>query len=205
MTDLIGALQDSGFDVWITTASPQYVIDAIAPLLGVEPHHVLGIRNQIDAAGKLTARFVGCGDVADGLDTLITFDQGKRCWINKGIFHEPVASQRAKNPDPARRPVFSAGDSDTDLAFVQDATVLKLAINRNKTQLMCSAYADLDKPAAAQKWIIQPMFISPKGKKSSPYACDTAVDADGARVTDENAAVFTKTYEDNIYQLPPPQ
>lgn len=196
MTDLIGALQDSGFDVWITTASPQYVIDAIAPLTGVEPDHVLGIRNQVDAAGKLTARLVGCGTVADGLDTLITFDEGKRCWINKAIFREPPAAQMPRNPDPARRPVFSAGDSDTDIAFVKDATVLKLAINRNKAQLMCNAYAN-----AGNKWLIQPMFLSPKGKKSSPFACTTATDADGVRITDENGAAFTRDYEDTVYAL----
>ena len=202
MADLIGALQDSGFDVWVTTASPQYVVDAIAPLVGIEPHHVLGIKNQIDAAGKLTARFLGCGAVADGLDTLITFDQGKRCWINKSVFHEPPGSQSAKNADPARRPVFSAGDSDTDIAFVQDATVLKLAINRNKTQLMCSAYADLEKPVAAQKWLIQPMFVSPKAKKPSNYPCDTTLDADGARIVDESGSAFSKTYEDTVFALP---
>ena len=39
--------------------------------------------------------------------------------------------------------VFAAGDSSTDLTFLEDATALRLVINRNDPALMCSAYAGL--------------------------------------------------------------
>ena len=41
----------------------------------------------------IAANFLGCGNVADGNKTLITYDQGKRCWINKVIFKEPAATR----------------------------------------------------------------------------------------------------------------
>ena len=60
---------------------------------------------------------------------------------------------------PAKRPVFGAGDSDTDITFLQDASVLKLAINRNRQELMCNAYNNYQ-----DKWMINPMFIRPLGQ-----------------------------------------
>src|SRR5207244_59042 len=41
MHDLVGALQENGFDVWVTTASPQFVIEPIAEMVGVSADHVL--------------------------------------------------------------------------------------------------------------------------------------------------------------------
>ncbi len=47
-----------------------------------------------------------------------------------------------------------------------DSTEMRLAINRNKTEIMCHAYDNED-----GKWIINPMFIDPKGEMDEPYAC----------------------------------
>ena len=179
MHDLVGALQENGFDVWVTTASPQFVIEPIAEMVGVSADHVLGIRTVV-VNGVTTATRQGCGTSGDSATAPITFDQGKRCWINKVIFHQLPENQMAVNPDLAKRTVFSAGDSDTDIAFVKDATTLKLAINRNKTQLMCNAYANYQ-----DKWLVQPMFLNPKPAKTSAYACSTARDAAGAIIVDE--------------------
>lgn len=179
MRDLVETLQENGFDVWIVTASPQFVIEPIAELVNVPRDHVIGIRTTI-VNGKTTTTLQGCGGIADGPDAPITFDTGKRCWINKVIFHEPDANQLGVNPDPARRPTLSAGDSDTDIAFVKDATGLKLAINRNKMELMCNAYANYQ-----GKWVIQPMFINPKGQKTSGYDCPNALDHAGNPIVDE--------------------
>jgi hypothetical protein len=179
MRDLVETLQENGFDVWIVTASPQFVIEPVAELVNVPRDHVLGIRTTL-VGGKTTAILQGCGGIADGVDAPITFDTGKRCWINKVIFHEPDASQLAVNPDPAKRPTLSAGDSDTDIAFVKDATGLKLAINRNKMQLMCNAYSNYQ-----GKWFVQPMFISPKPQKVAGYDCPGAKDAAGNSIVDE--------------------
>ena len=180
MRELIAVLQASGFDVWVITASPQQVIDAVSEeLVGIPRSRVIGIR-QVVEHGRLTAHTQGCGPVADGDDTMITYDEGKRCWINKVIFREPAERQLAVNPDPARRAVFAAGDSDTDIAFVKDATVLKLAINRGKIQLMCNALANHE-----DRWLFQPMFLLPRTRRTTPYPCSTARDARGDLIVDE--------------------
>ncbi len=194
--DLIGALDANGFEVWIVTASPQYVVDAVAEeLVGVPAWRVIGIRTTV-VGGVTTSLFQGCGGVPDGNTSMITFDEGKRCWINKVIFREPEATQLAPNLDPARRAVFVAGDSDTDIAMIKDASVLKLAINRNKTQLMCNAYSNLD-----GRWLVQPMFLSPKGPKAGGYSCDTALDAAGAPIVDEAGDPMAHQ-EDTVSALP---
>ena len=102
-----------------------------------------------------------------------------------------------RNPDPAKRPVFAAGDSDTDLTFLQDATGLKLALNRNKKELMCNAYGN-----AGGRWLVNPMFIEPRPQQAQPYACATSacrdvegaavacVDEDGKPIPDQSDTVF---------------
>lgn len=125
---------------------------------------------------------------ANGQTSLITYYAGKRCWINKVIFGEPAASQLAPNPDPSKRPVFVAGDSDTDLAMLKDATVLKLVIERHKLEVSCNAWANYQ-----NKWLHQPMFIEPKSAPAAgAFACPTGVDPDGAPIKDESGAQFPK-------------
>ncbi|HZH74790.1 MAG TPA: haloacid dehalogenase-like hydrolase [Archangium sp.] len=197
MVDLVETLQDNGFDVWVLTASPQFVVDAVSEeLTGIKPNRVIGIRLVTDAQGRVTPRIQGCGTVADGADTLITYDQGKRCWINKVIFRQPVEQQLARQPDASKRQVFAAGDSDTDLSFVQDATHLKLAINRARVQLMCNAYAN-----RGGQWLVQPMFVNPRAKAAN-YPCTTALDAAGQPIVDEAGNRFTQDYEDRVFALP---
>ncbi|MCX5197749.1 haloacid dehalogenase-like hydrolase [Streptomyces sp. NBC_00249] len=174
--DLIKNLQRAGFDVWISSASPQPVVEVWAQGVGVKADHVIGIRNTTTRGGKYTAHLQGCGSVKDGADTMITYIDGKRCWINKEIFG--VRGPAAEKVQPAaRRQVFAAGDSDTDISFLRDATALRLVVNRNKNELMCRAYDNSD-----GKWIVNPMFIEPKKQKSSPYPCSTTgyVDHDGS-------------------------
>ncbi|MET8751449.1 haloacid dehalogenase-like hydrolase [Streptomyces sp. NPDC004667] len=172
--DLIKGLQKAGFDVWISSASPQPVVEVWAQGVGVKADHVIGIRNTT-RNGKLTAHLQGCGSVKDGADTMITYIDGKRCWINKEVFG--VRGPAAEKVQPAsRRQVFAAGDSDTDISFLRDATALRLVVNRNKNELMCRAYDNSD-----GKWIVNPMFIEPKKQKTSPYPCSTTgyTDHDG--------------------------
>ena len=73
------------------------------------------------------------------------------------MIYKDNSSNALKKAPEENRPVFAAGDSDTDLTFVQDARVLKLVINRNKSGLMCNAYSN-----DGHKWLINPMFIEPK-------------------------------------------
>lgn len=181
--DLIGALHENLFDVWVVSASPQHVVEPVAERVGVSEDRVIGIRSVL-VDGKLTADLEGCGTVADKVNTLITYDEGKRCFINKVIYKLPAGDQMKVAPE-AKRPVFAAGDSDTDIAFLKDATALKLAINRNKTQLMCNAYANYQ-----DKWLAQPMFIAPRACKTTPFACSAALDAAGNPIVDEAGTRF---------------
>lgn len=179
IADLIGALQADGFDVWVLSASPQPVVEAFAAHVDVPADHVVGIRAVVDDAGQLTADLQGCGAVADGEDSQITYLEGKRCWMNKVIFGVEGPAAAEVQTDDARRPVFAAGDSDTDVAFLQDAIGLRLAINRNKKELMCNAYHDF-----GGNWLVNPMFIAPKERLEGGYACsvDACKDSTGAGV-----------------------
>ncbi|MFD6110366.1 haloacid dehalogenase-like hydrolase [Streptomyces yangpuensis] len=173
--DLIDSLRKAGFDVWISSASPQAVVEVWAESVGIDAGHVIGIRNTTTRGGAYTSHLQGCGSVADGADTMINYIDGKRCWINKEVFG--VRGPAAEKIQPAaRRQVFAAGDSDTDISFLRDATALRLVVNRNKNELMCRAYDNSD-----SKWIVNPMFIEPKKQRTSPYPCSTTgyVDHDG--------------------------
>ncbi|MEU7555660.1 haloacid dehalogenase-like hydrolase [Streptomyces sp. NPDC044571] len=163
--DLIRSLQQAGFDVWISSASPQPVVEVWAKGVGIGPDHVIGIRNTTTRGGRFTSHLQGCGSVEDGADTMITYIDGKRCWINQEVFGVRGAAAEKVQP-PARRQVFAAGDSDTDISFLRDATALRLVVNRNKNELMCRAYDNSD-----GKWIVNPMFIEPKKRKTTPYPC----------------------------------
>ncbi|MEV8535868.1 HAD family hydrolase [Streptomyces sp. NPDC051211] len=165
--DLIAALHKAGFDVWISSASPQPVVEVWAAGVGIDAKHVIGIRNTTTYGGRFTPHIQGCGTVRDGADTMITYIDGKRCWINREVFGVRGAAAERIQP-PARRQVFAAGDSDTDISFLRDATALRLAVNRNKNELMCRAYDNSD-----GRWIVNPMFIEPKMQKPGPYPCAT--------------------------------
>jgi len=167
--DLIAAAQSRGYDVWIISASPQDVVEAFAPMAGVAGDHVIGIRQLTDAGGRLTYDLQGCGTVADGDDSLISYIEGKRCWVNKVVFGDTDRTAIQRRAD-GQRQVFAAGDSDTDIEFLRDATY-RFVLNRNKKELMCYAYYD---DGGADHWLVNPMFIEPKAQASAPYACSTA-------------------------------
>lgn len=166
VADLLEVTASHGYDVWIITASPQDVIQTFAPMVGIPADHVVGIRSMVDGAGKLTYRFEGCGTLADGTGAMIPYIQGKRCWINQVIYGDTTATAMLRRPD-GDRPVFAAGDSDTDIEFMRDAQY-RLVINRNKTELMCHAYYN-----ANDRWRVNPMFIQPRAAKATPYPCST--------------------------------
>ncbi|AZM57486.1 hypothetical protein DMA15_06315 [Streptomyces sp. WAC 01529] len=193
--DLIRTLKKAGFDVYVVSASPEPVAEVWARGVGIDARHTIGIRN-VTARGKLTAHLKGCGTVEDGDDSMITYIDGKRCWINQEIYG--VRGAAAEKVQPAsRRQVFAAGDSDTDISFLRDATGLRLVLNRNKNELMCRAYDNGD-----GRWLINPMFIEPKGEKADPYPCATTGYTerdggqgpvrrpDGSVIPDQNDTVF---------------
>ncbi|TJZ43591.1 haloacid dehalogenase-like hydrolase [Streptomyces piniterrae] len=164
--DLIHTLKKAGFDVYIVSASAEPIVRAWAPGVGIHRDHVIGIRNVV-SAGKLTTGVQGCGDVKDTNGEVLTYMDGKRCWINKEIYG--VKGARAwQQQDPEHRAAFAAGDAETDVTFVSDATAGRLAINRNKPEFMCRAYDNSD-----GRWLINPMFIEPKQQQTKLYPCAT--------------------------------
>ncbi|MEU8758301.1 haloacid dehalogenase-like hydrolase [Streptomyces sp. NPDC048659] len=193
--DLIRALKGAGFDVWIVSASPEPVVDVWAGGVGVAPDHALGIRNTTEH-GRLTSHLKGCGTVRDGEDRMITYIDGKRCWINQEIFGVRGPAAERVQP-PARRQVLAAGDSDTDISFLRDATGLRLVLNRNKNELMCRAYDNGD-----GRWLVNPMFIEPKKRKTTAYPCATtgytAPDGTPAPVRRTDGSVIADQ-QDSVY------
>ena len=164
--DLISVTKSYGYDTWIITASPQDVIAAFAPLVGISADHVIGIRSMTDSAGKVTYKFEGCGSVPDDEAKMIPYIQGKRCWVNKVVYGDTTPTAMLRRLDGERQ-VFAAGDSDTDTEFLRDATY-RLVINRQKKEVMCYAYYN-----DHDHWRINPMFIQPKSQLSSAYPCST--------------------------------
>src|SRR5690606_25135018 len=140
MVSLITAAREAGLDVWIVSASAQPLVEELAGRVGIAPDRGVGGRMQVGEDGKLTSTPQPCGNTSS---EVMTYHEGKRCWINKVILGLPEAEQLAPTPSQLA-PVLVAGDSDTDLAMLQDATGLRLVINRQRPLLMCHALGDGD-------------------------------------------------------------
>ncbi|MEU3355508.1 haloacid dehalogenase-like hydrolase [Streptomyces sp. NPDC037389] len=174
--DLIRTLKAAGFDVYIVSASSEPIAEAWSSGVGLDAKHTIGIRN-VTKHGRLTTAIKGCGGVETGRGDALPYMDGKRCMINQEIFKIKGAAAW-KQQDPAHRIALGAGDADTDVTFVNDATGAHVAINRNKSELMCRAFDDAD-----GRWVANPMFIDPMPRKSGTYPCSTtgATAADGSR------------------------
>ncbi|MGK5642681.1 haloacid dehalogenase-like hydrolase [Streptomyces sp. URMC 126] len=165
--DLIRTLKAAGFDVYIVSASSEPIAEAWSGGVGLDRAHTIGIRSIVKN-GRLTPGIKGCGDVKDGMGEALPYMDGKRCMINEHIFG--IKGAKAwKQQDFRHRIALGAGDADTDVTFVGDATGAHLAINRNKAELMCRAYDNED-----GRWVANPMFIDPMPRKTGAYPCATA-------------------------------
>jgi phosphoserine phosphatase len=175
--DLIRTLQQARFDVYIVSAGFEPVTEVWSRGVGVDAAHTIAIRSVLDRRGRITTRTEGCGDVPASRGEVIPYIDGKRCWINQEIYGVRGAAAWRKQ-DVAHRPALAAGDADTDVTFVGDATGAHLAINRNKSELMCRAYDDAD-----GRWLVNPMFIEPLPRRPDPYPCSTTAynEPDGSR------------------------
>lgn len=100
---LIQRLQAAGVDVYIVSASNQWIINAGAPALGVPLDHAIGVRLEV-AQQQVTAHII----------PPMTFRQGKVDAIKKYI---------------GKQPVLVSGDSITDYEMLQYASRLQLVIN----------------------------------------------------------------------------
>ncbi|MBP7433923.1 haloacid dehalogenase-like hydrolase [bacterium] len=150
---LIDELFKTGFDVWIISASPQILVETFAKRAGIDPKNVVGVRN-VTENGLLTYDLKGCGPFRDKDNRMMTYRIGKRCWMNELIFGITGTTALLPAEDLSKRPLFAAGDSDTDVHFMMDAKGLRLLINRNKPEITKMAVENIDR-----LWIINEPFI----------------------------------------------
>ncbi|UYM06505.1 HAD family hydrolase [Solicola gregarius] len=193
--DLIRTLKFAGFDVWVVSASPKETADVWGIGVGVPRHHTIGIRS-LTTKGVLNGHLEGCGGIADGDDAIMPYIDGKRCFINKEILG--IEGEAQLDPAPAdQRQALAGGDATTDVTMLRDATGVRVALNRNKDELMCRAYHNLD-----GRWVVNPMFIEPMPKREEPYPCSTTAyeDADGnlGPVIDDDGNVIPDQ-EDTVF------
>ncbi|WP_406166799.1 haloacid dehalogenase-like hydrolase [Streptomyces sp. NBC_00996] len=193
--DLIRTLQRAGFDVYIVSAGSEPVTEVWSRGVGIDARHTVAIRSVLDRHGRITTWNQGCGDVPANRGEAIPYIDGKRCWINQEIYGVRGAAAWQRQ-DRRHRPAIAAGDADTDVTFVGDATGAHLVLNRNKSELICRAYDDAD-----GRWVINPMFIDPLPRRKDPYPCSTSAynapdgskgpvrEADGSVVPDQEDAV----------------
>ncbi|MGI5453263.1 haloacid dehalogenase-like hydrolase [Streptomyces sp. CA-249302] len=165
--DLIRTLHRAGFDVYIVSAGSEPITEVWSRGVGIDAAHTIAIRSVLDRRGRITVWNQGCGGVPATRGAAIPYIDGKRCWINQEIYgvQGPAAWQRQPWP---YRPALAAGDADTDVTFVGDATGAHLVLNRNKPELMCRAHDDTD-----GRWLVNPMFIDPMPRRPAPYPCST--------------------------------
>ena len=162
MVQLMEQLRRRGFEIWIASASPQNVVEAFASELGIPADHVIGIRSVLDAGGRITHGLQGCGRVKDGENRMLTYIEGKRCWIKKVI---------------GRRAALVAGDATTDISMLRDATGLRLVIDRGYPELMCYA---LNGERAGQGWAVNPMLYEAAPARKRALPCSTTACVNGA-------------------------
>lgn len=193
--DLIRTLKKAGIEPYVVSASPKEFADVWGGGVGIDRKHTLGV-SQLTKHGKLTGHLRGCGGQSDGDDSIMTYIDGKRCFINQDILG--IKGKRALEPAPdLMRPVLAGGDADTDVSMLRDATGVRVLLNRNKDEVMCRAYDNVD-----GRWAVNPMFIQALPKKEEPYPCSTSgyidVGGDPGPVTrDDNTTIPDQ--EDTIH------
>lgn len=165
--DLIHTLRRAGFRVYVVSAGAEPVTEVWSRAVGVDAAHTIAIRSVLDHRGRITVRNEGCGGVPASRGAVIPYIDGKRCWINQEVYGVRGAPAWKRQPWK-HRPALAAGDADTDVTFVGDATGAHLVINRNKPELMCRAYDDAD-----GRWLVNPMFLAPLPRRPEPYPCST--------------------------------
>ncbi|AUI62831.1 hypothetical protein [Amycolatopsis sp. BJA-103] len=174
--DLVATLNKAGFSTWVVSASPKEFADVWGSAIGIPPSRTLGIYSQT-TNGRINGHLEGCGGHADGADEIMTYIDGKRCFINERILG--IRGAKAMEAAPAaKRQALAGGDATTDVTMLHDATGVRVTLNRNKDELMCRAYDNAD-----GKWAVNPMFIEPFPALNRTYPCSTTAyeNADGTR------------------------
>lgn len=115
MRALIARMQSNGFDVWVVSASSQYVIEPYASSVGIPAERVIGIRPVV-SGDRLTYGIEACGEASPGNDnsaavdrSVIPYMDGKRCWVNRVVFGDRSAGAWERTVESSgRRAVFAA-------------------------------------------------------------------------------------------------
>jgi phosphoserine phosphatase len=152
MVELVAALEAVSVECFVVSASPQALVEAVAAEARIPAGRVVGVRFERDAEGRMTGRFARCGDEAPDAPVM-SWKEGKRRWIRREIFGV------ADDAGPAGvevRPVFGAGDSEGDLPMLDDATHLRLVLDREVACLRARALRD------PEGWLLQPPFVDPR-------------------------------------------
>ncbi len=89
MRELAWAMRRHGWELWVVTASPQVLVQAVAEHVGFAPDRVVGMRSEVGPDGRFLPR----------LNDVVTFMEGKLEAIRKATGADPV---------------FAAGDSVSD-------------------------------------------------------------------------------------------
>ncbi len=173
--DLLATLRRAGFDVWVVSASPEPCVRAFARRLDVPDDHVIGVRTEVDGDGRLTAHLAPCGGEPGGADTVMTYQRGKRCWINQQIFGVRGEAALRAAADPARRPLLAVGDADTDAEMLRDAGELRVLVDRHHPEVSCRALHD-----GGGSWLLEPPFHAPPPPPTTPYPCSSTACTDAA-------------------------
>lgn len=106
---LIALLRTFDFEIFIVTASIKWAVEPVAAMVGVDFDHVLGITTRLDAEDRV------------GMDAVhpVTWRQGKP----EGLL----------NATGGIRPIIACGNTLGDIALLEAATHIQLAISTQNT------------------------------------------------------------------------
>lgn len=128
---LTHALMNAGFEVWVVSASPYWVVREATRGFGIQPDRVIGFAAEVDMKGCLT----------DKLIQPLPYRAGKAEAIKKRI---------------GVMPLFAAGNTRWDQEMLALSTELCLAVSSEKKgEPNFESEQELLKMAQAKKWLVQ--------------------------------------------------
>lgn len=153
MVELAAALEAVGVEVHVVSASPQALVEAVAALAGIPASRVVGVRFERGADGRMTGTFARCGHEPP-THPVMSWGHGKRRWIERAILGLGPTDEDAPSRAPVGLSVLAAGDSEGDLAMLEDAGV-RVVLDRGAPALAARVASDPD------RWLAQPLFVAP--------------------------------------------
>ncbi len=129
---LIGLLRELSIDVYVVTASVKWAVEPVAALLGIDFDHVIGIETEVRG-----------GIVTDVVKHPITWRDGKA----EGFLAKTGGV----------RPILAAGNTFGDIALLDSATHVRLALSTQDTPGgLFDEESKLVEHASLENWHIHP-------------------------------------------------